>query len=393
MILKSAVNFFLFFLVANLTLAQTISGVVKDKENNLLFGATIYNSSNTKNVISDIEGKFSIESEQKQNKLIISYVGYISKIINIESNGKLKDIGSIVLEYDSLEEIVISGTLREVSKLKSVVPIELYTADFFRSTPKASFFEAIEGVNGVRPQLNCNVCNTGDIHINGQEGANTMILIDGLPLVSGLSSVYGLSGIPQSLIKQIEVIKGPASTLYGSEAIGGVINLITKLPEDVYNFSIEAFTSSWGELNVDLGTKYNIKNSQGLIGINYFNYSNPIDNNEDGFTDLTLQHRVSIFNKINTKSNTLAFRYFYEDRWGGQMNWNSSLRGGNEVYGESIYTSRFEVFGKYDISKDIFLQYSLNNHDQNSVYGTTSYNALQTIGFIQAVYSKKNSKS
>jgi hypothetical protein len=70
MILKSAVNFFLFFLVANLTLAQTISGVVKDKENNLLFGATIYNSSNTKNVISDIEGKFSIESEQKQNKLI-----------------------------------------------------------------------------------------------------------------------------------------------------------------------------------------------------------------------------------------------------------------------------------------------------------------------------------
>ena len=389
MILKSAVNFFLFFLVANLTLAQTISGVVKDKENNLLFGATIYNSSNTKNVISDIEGKFSIESEQKQNKLIISYVGYISKIINIESNGKLKDIGSIVLEYDSLEEIVISGTLREVSKLKSVVPIELYTADFFRSTPKASFFEAIEVINGVRPQLNCNVCNTGDIHINGQEGANTMILIDGLPLVSGLSSVYGLSGIPQSLIKQIEVIKGPASTLYGSEAIGGVINLITKLPEDVYNFSIEAFTSSWGELNVDLGTKYNIKNSQGLIGINYFNYSNPIDNNEDGFTDLTLQHRVSIFNKINTKSNTLAFRYFYEDRWGGQMNWNSSLRGGNEVYGESIYTSRFEVFGKYDISKDIFLQYSLNNHDQNSVYGTTSYNALQTIGFIQAVYSKK----
>ena len=232
MILKSAVNFFLFFLVANLTLAQTISGVVKDKENNLLFGATIYNSSNTKNVISDIEGEFSIESEQKQNKLIISYVVYISKIINIESNGKLKDIGSIVLEYDSLEEIVISGTLREVSKLKSVVPIELYTADFFRSTPKASFFEAIEVINGVRPQLNCNVCNTGDIHINGQEGANTMILIDGLPLVSGLSSVYGLSGIPQSLIKQIEVIKGPASTLYGSEAIGGVINLITKLPED-----------------------------------------------------------------------------------------------------------------------------------------------------------------
>ena len=219
-----------------------------------------------------------------------------------------------------------------------------------------------------------------------------MVLIDGLPLVSGLSTVYGLSGIPQSLIKQVEVIKGPASTLYGSEAIGGVINLITKRPESVKPFNIETFMSSWGELNIDIGAKYKLKNSEGLIGINYFNYSNPIDNNGDGFTDLTLQHRISIFNKINTKNNSLAIRYFYEDRWGGEMNWNSNFRGGNQVYGESIYTSRVEVFGKYDVSKNLFLQYSLNNHDQNSVYGTTSYNAIQTIGFVQGVFTKQIQK-
>ena len=85
----------------------------------------------------------------------------------------------------------------------------------------------------------------------------------------------------------------------------------------------------------------------------------------------------------------MAFRYFYEDRWGGEMNWNSDFRGGDEVYGESIYTSRIEIFGRYDHSENLFLQYSLNNHDQNSVYGTTSYNAIQTIGFIQGVFSKK----
>jgi outer membrane receptor for ferrienterochelin and colicins len=55
-----------------------------------------------------------------------------------------------------------------------------------------------------------------------------MILIDGMPIVSSLSTVYGLSGIPQSLIKRIEVVKGPASTLYGSEALAGLINVITK---------------------------------------------------------------------------------------------------------------------------------------------------------------------
>ena len=376
-------------LVIKFTFAQTIYGVIKDSDSNLLFGATIYNSSNSKIGITNEMGVFSVESVKGENKLFISYVGYTSKIITLESTGDSINRGSIVLENDSLDEIVISGTLRQVSKLKSAVPIELYTANFFKATPKASFFEAIEGINGVRPQLNCNVCNTGDIHINGQEGANTMVLIDGLPLVSGLSTVYGLSGIPQSLIKQVEVIKGPASTLYGSEAIGGVINLITKSPETVHPFNLDTFISSWGELNIDLGAKYTLKNSQGLIGINYFNYSNPIDANEDGFTDLTLQHRISIFNKISTKKNSVAFRYFYEDRWGGEMNWNSDFRGGDEVYGESIYTSRIEIFGRYDHSKNLFLQYSLNNHDQNSVYGTTSYNAIQTIGFIQGVFSKK----
>ena len=207
--LKS-INVLFFFLTNHLLFAQNISGVIRDTENNPLFGVSIYNSSNTKNEISDVNGNFSIESSNQENKLIISHVGYISKKINIESSGKPIDIGYITLENNSLDEIVISGTLREVSKLKSVVPIELYNSDFFKSTPKTSFFEAIEAINGVRSQLNCSVCNTGDIHINGQDGANTMVLIDGLPLVSGLSSVYGLSGIPQSLIKQIEIIKGPA---------------------------------------------------------------------------------------------------------------------------------------------------------------------------------------
>jgi outer membrane receptor for ferrienterochelin and colicins len=387
LILKYSIICALFFLFTNISAAQTINGIIKDQQNNLLFGATVYNSLTKKSAVTNNEGAFSIASSKGVNKLVISFVGYSPKIMNVEKNSF--NLGTIVLKNESLDEVVISGTLRQVSKLKSAIQVEVYTSEFFKATPKASFFEAIEGVNGVRPQLNCNICNTGDIHINGQEGANTMVLIDGMPLVSGLSSVYGLSGIPQSLIKQVEVIKGPASTLFGSEAIGGVINLITKVPENVNQFNIESYMTSWGELNIDLGTKYKLNNATGLIGVNYFNYSNPIDNNRDGFTDLTLQHRVSFFNKIKLKKNSLAFRYFYENRWGGEMDWNSSYRGGKEVYGESIYTSRIEVFGKYDISQNLFIQYSLNNHDQNSAYGFTSYNALQTIGFIQGVYSKK----
>src|SRR5690606_28364296 len=104
---------------------------------------------------------------------------------------------------------------------------EVYNKAFLRCNPTPSLFESLQMINGVRPQLNCNVCSTGDIHMNGLEGAYTMILLDGMPIVSGLASVYGLTGIPGSLIERIEVVKGPASALYGSEAVGGIINVIT----------------------------------------------------------------------------------------------------------------------------------------------------------------------
>ena len=107
-------------------------------------------------------------------------------------------------------------------------------------------------VNGVQPQLNCNVCNTGDIHINGMEGPYTMLLIDGMPIVSSLSTVYGLSGIPNSMVKRIEVVKGPASTLYGSEAVGGLINIITKDASLSPRLKVDLSATSVQEYNADL---------------------------------------------------------------------------------------------------------------------------------------------
>ena len=133
-----------------------------------------------------------------------------------------------------------------------------------------------------------------------------------------------------------------------------------------------------------------------LLGVNYFNYQNPIDNNGDGFTDLTLQDRISVFNKwsfarSSGKAFTLAGRYLYEDRWGGELEWNRGFRGGNEVYGESIYTNRWETFGTYELptAADLTLQVSANGHHQNSVYGETVYDATQYVGFGQLTYRKE----
>ena len=111
----------------------------------------------------------------------------------------------------NVDEVIITGTLKPISKSKSPVPVEIYTKKFFEKNPTSNLLESISMVNGIRSQINCSVCNTGDIHINGLEGPYSLILIDGMPIVSSLSTVYGLSGIPSSMIERIEIVKGPAS--------------------------------------------------------------------------------------------------------------------------------------------------------------------------------------
>lgn len=297
---------------------------------------------------------------------------------------------------DTLVEVVITGTMKEMTRKDSPVPVEIITSKFFRKNPTPSLFEAVGMLNGVQPQLNCNVCNTGDIHINGMEGPYTMILIDGMPIVSSLSTVYGLNGIPNSIVDRIEVVKGPASSLYGSEAMGGIINVITKAPARAPKISADVFTTSWMEHSADLSAKFKLGKVYSLAGINYFNYNKPIDKNGDGFTDVTLQNRISVFNKYTiarpgNRIASLAARYVYEDRWGGQMNWSKAYRGSDSIYGESINTKRWELIAMYQLplKEKIMLQLSYNDHRQDSYYGLVPFVATQRVAFAQAYWDKQ----
>ena len=376
--------------------AQEITGKVMSNGETLPF-VNIYLKGTQKGTVSDENGNYNLTNIGSGSyKIIASYTGFKPQEQNITVSSGNAIVDFNLQESESLDEIVITGTLKAVSRLESSVPVEVYSPAFLRKNPTPSIFESLQNVNGVRPQINCNVCNTGDIHINGLEGPYTLVLIDGMPIVSGLSTVYGLSGIPNSLIEQVEIVKGPASSLYGSEAIGGLINIITKLPENAPLIFADTYVSGWGEINTDLGFKTNIGSKANLlVGLNYFNYNNPIDNNNDNFTDLTLQDRISIFQKIDFKRNnnrtfSIAGRFLYEDRWGGEMQWDRSFRGGSEVYGESIYTKRFEVLGKYQLptTEKIHFQWSFTDHDQNSVYGNVPYLAQQRIAFGQFTWDK-----
>lgn len=348
---------------------------------------------------SDMDGYFEMKQVPAGKYTIqFSAVGYKSNKQSIVVQPGTVTRLNATLESTSqeMDEFVVTGTLKETSIRESAVPIEVYKPVYFKKNPTPSLFQSLQIVNGVRPQINCSVCNTGDVHINGMEGPYTMVTIDGMPVVGGLASVYGLNGIPNSMIAQMEVVKGPASTLYGSEAVGGLINVITASPKDAPRFSFDLMATTWGEINTDVSTKYRIGKLNSLLGISYFNYSNPINNNGDNFTDVTLADRISIFNKysIDRKKDrvaSLGIRYVYEDRWGGEMQWSPEFRGGDSIYGESIYTNRYEILGNYQLptTETILFSFSYADHHQNAAYGNTSYIADQDIAYAQLHWNKK----
>jgi outer membrane receptor for ferrienterochelin and colicins len=383
---------------SNEIIAQfNLSGKVLEKDaTTAVIGATIYVNALKKGTVTDVDGNFTLKLPAGNHELKISSIGFSTQIKKIALDSDLTLDFTMTPDVQNIEEVVVSGTMKEMTKMASPVPVDIISPKFLFKNPTPSIFEALQNVNGVRPQINCNVCSTGDIHINGLEGPYTMVLIDGMPIVSSLSTVYGLSGIPNSLIERVEVVKGAASTLYGSEALGGLINIITKNAKKAPILSFDSFATTWGEVNTDLAVKFKISPKINVLtGLNSFHFNNRIDLNNDNFTDLTLQKRISLFNKISierpqNREASLAVRLFYEDRLGGEINWKPENRGGSDVYAESIYTKRFELIGNYQlpVKEKVTFQYSYNYHNQNSYYGTTAYMATQQIAFGQLVWNK-----
>lgn len=389
--------FILFIPVLSSAQQGSIKGEVLAGESRAAF-ASIGIAGTTIGATADENGRFVLESVPAGTQLLkVSAVGYrpLEKTVTVKAE-EVTAVSIVLQQQDArLREVVVTGTMRETYLLESPVPVEIYTPKYFQKNPTPAIFEALEIVNGVQPQINCNVCGTGDIHINGMEGAYTMVLIDGMPIVSALSTVYGLSGIPNSLIERVEVVKGPASTLYGSEAVAGLINIITKSPATAPRLSADIFYTSQRELNTDIGYSKQWQKLTTMLSANYFRFNNRRDVNDDNFTDVPLQHRISLFNKWSLSRNqnrvaNLAARYYYEDRFGGELQWTPDFRAGDSIYGESVYTRRYEVLGAYQlpIQENVVLSYSYNDHLQNAAYGNTLYIGHQRVAFGQLVWDQ-----
>lgn len=358
---------------------------------------------------SDEVGNFTIQNiPVGKQEIIVSAIGYRTsqKEVEIIANQESK-LGVIEMQEDvfGLEEIVVTGTMKESFITNSPVKIEVITARFLeKNTAPTNIVEGVTLLNGVQEVVACGVCYTNNISINGLPGAYTAVLMDGAPIYGNLASVYGLNGIPTTIIDRFEVIKGPSSTLYGSEAVAGVLNIITKDPSSQPIVSLDLMGTSHLESFGNIGFAPKLGKFDGFIGLNYAYLNDFDDDNGDGFGDNISMDRVSLFSKWsmrrpNGKKFTLSGKYYYEDRRNGveafiKNRAYKNLRGSDAIYGESILTNRLELFGTYELptTTNIKVDYSFSHHLQDSYYGADFYKAEQTIGFANLIWNQYKGK-
>ncbi len=396
---------FVLFLAAAPAQAQTTVEGTVTSGGEPLPGVNVRVESTSQGAATDADGRYRITGlEPGTYALVASAVGFETARKEMTLTGDETRQVDFALEETVVrgEEVVVTGTMRETYVKDSPVKVEVVTSEYLERQPTSNLMDVIGNVNGVSTQLNCGVCYTNAIRINGVEGANTAVLIDGMPIMGALANVYGLNGISPTIIDQVEIIKGPQSTLYGTQATGGVINIITKDPALTPTLSADVFARSTQEMNLNLAAAPELGRLETLFSGTAVYMDNYIDDNGDGFSDLPAMTRLSLFGKgalpgpDGRRMLDVAAKVLYEDRTAGLEAFSDDIRGSSEVYGESIYTRRVALLGDYRppvFGQRMRLQAAYTFHDQDSFYGDSHYDAQQQIAYGQLIWDQPLSEA
>jgi len=288
----------------------------------------------------------------------------------------------LMVEYQ-IEDVVVTGTRTE--RLVEQAPVKTQVIDRKEIERKQAdnLADALDNTTGVRTEMNCQNCGFTQIRLNGLEGQYTQILIDGKPVVSSLAAVYLAEQIPEEMIERVEVVKGGGSALYGGNAVGGVVNIVTRKPS--HNFGSVMFRG--GGLGTGTGEtspEYRISANDGVVSkdeamaLHVFAgmfRRNEWDANNDGFSEIGRVRQVeggaaAYLELLPRTELQLKFHVLREQRRGGDMIDKPEHDVG---IAESINTTRlgFDTRWKHWVTGDINyeLGYGLAFTKRNSYYG------------------------
>ena len=289
----------------------------------------------------------------------------------LELNYNLTD--SIV----NLEDIVVTATKTPKRKINSPIIINVINSQVIRDVQACNLSETLSFQTGLRVETDCQTCNYTQLRINGMSGGFSQILINGRPTFSPLMGLYALEQFPSNMIEKIEIMKGGGSTLYGSSAIGGTVNIITKIPKE-NSSQIEFNTLSIDRQSNDysiLGNSSIVSESR-KAGVSLFvnkREREVYDNNQDGFSELPYLNNISFganmyyMIKENQKLD-VSFSSIYEYRYGGGIKERgpAHLAEQSEERTHNIFAGGIDYqinFNNFDSSLITYLAYQNTNRE------------------------------
>lgn len=338
----------------------------------------------TLGVASDASGHYFIKNlPDGQLTIVASGVGYktVERVIESKSGNTLEVNFEIEEDVLQLNSVVVSANRNEVNRKESASIVNLISPKLFESTNSVCLAQGLNFQPGLRVENNCQNCGFSQVRINGLDGSYSQILIDSRPVFSSLAGIYGLEQIPANMIERVEVIRGGGSALYGSSAIAGIVNIITKEPT-----ANSVTLSNTTNLIYGRGTDFNTSLNASIVsedykaGLMFFGSTrqrSPFDYDNDGFTELT---------KINMKN--LGFRAYYKPGLQSKLsieyhNIGEFRRGGSDLdlpahesliaeqLDHNINTGglKYEVFSK-NLKHRFNVYSSVQLIDRKSYYGT-----------------------
>lgn len=312
-----------------------LNGTITSEGAPLPFASVTINNT-TLGVASDMDGEFELDYIPEGEFIVKAQaMGYkpIEKVVTF-INGKPVNL-NFELEEDvlGLEQVVVTADRNEQKRTTASVIVNTLTPKLLENSQAVAISEGLNYVPGLRLENNCQNCGFTQVRMNGMDGAHSQVLINNRAIFSSLAGVYGLELIPASMIERIEVVRGGGSALYGSNAVAGTINLITRDPMN-NSFDITSQYSSVGagtdgeavgdySLNMN-STIVSDDKKTGLALFGFYRDKDPFDANDDGFSESSkienltfggrLYHRIDYRNKL-----TLDFIRVNEERRGGNM--------------------------------------------------------------------------
>lgn len=363
--------------------ANITGHVVDSKTGEHLPGITIAIKGTTFGTATDNTGHFTLR-HLKPGKLtlIMRGLGYISQEREVEvSANKTLEINFDALEDDvRIDEVVVSANRQATLRRLAPALVNVVDNKIFESANANNLAQGLIFQPGVRVENNCQNCGFNQVRINGLEGRYSQILIDSRPVMSALAGVYGLEQIPTNMIDRVEVVRGGGSALFGSSAIAGVVNIITKEPtSNSVSFSESLGFTGFKNIDNNVGFNASLVTDDGRAGAMIFGqsrYRHEHDVNGDGYSELgrldgrSLGFRGYIRPSDYTKL-TGEVHSFSEDRRGGDhIDWPDHVAGVSESTNHSVYSGnlKFDLFSK-DYKHHLQLYTSAQYINRKSYYG------------------------